>query len=331
MALLKNTNEIQGFLPSSVSADYDRLKPFIDVADDKYLKKLFGNAFWDEIVAQNENPEENKAELEKVIEMSKRAEIHLAYYEGFDVLNSKIDDAGFHRVEDDNTKSLFNYQERNLKDYFKNTGYNTLDTILEYLEDNTDVFTTWAESDACTLHRKYFINSAKEFSEFYDIEKSRLVFINLVPFMKFVEDKEIEPLVGSAMFDKLKRLIKDGTITNDTNEAYDKLLPYIQEVVAPYTILYAIGRMGMHFTDRGALFSEFMVAGGSIEKENYDSKRAEEVKQYVKEQISFYVGRLSNYLLENREDLPEYDEFLGDEYEPYDPSFENTDKKIHRL
>lgn len=333
MALLKNTSEIQSFLPSSVSADYDRIKPFLDVADDKFLKKLFGNDFWDEIVSENEDPKADDEKLDRVIEMAKRAEIHLAYWKGFDVLNAQIDDAGFHRVEDDQTKSLFNYQERNLKDYFKNTGHDTLDVILEYLEDNINqnVFSTWKNSDACTLHRKYFINSAKDFSEIYDINKSRLVFLNLVPYMSFVEDKEIAGLIGDSLFEKLKTLIADGTIEDSENDAYKKLIPHIQKVVAYYTVLYAVGRMGLHFSDKGSFFSEFMVAGGSIEKEGYDKSRAQEVREHVSERIAFYMARLSEYLLENRDNLPEYDDFIGDDYEQYDPSFDNSDKKIHRM
>ena len=333
MALLKNTSEIQSFLPSSVTADYDRIKPFLDVADDKFLKKLFGNAFWDEIVSENEDPQADNEELDRVIEMSKRAEIHLAYWKGFDVLNAQINDSGFHRVEDEQTKSLFNYQERSLKDYFKNTGHDTLDVILEYLEDNIDetIFSTWKDSDACTLHRKYFINSAKEFSEIYDIDKSRLVFLNLVPYMKSVEDKEIAGITGDALVDKLKTLIKDGTLSDTGNEVYAKLLPYIQNVSAHYTILYALGRMGLQFTDKGSFFSEFMVAGGNIEKEGYDRNRVAEIKEHVSDRIAFYVAKLTDYLMNNREELPEYDEFLGDDYEPYDPMFDNSDKKIHRM
>ena len=333
MALLKSTDEIVEFLPASVSADYDRIKPFLDVAEDRFLKKLFGNAFWDEITAQNDNPQDGKVVLDQVIGMSKRAEIHLAYFKGFDALNVKIDDSGFHRTEDDNTRSLFNYQEKNLKEYFQTTGLNTLDVILEYMEDNIDIddMSTWKESDACTQYRRYFINSAKEFHEQYDIDKSRLVFLNLVPYMKYVEDREIEPLIGPPLFDKMKSLIKNGTIDDGSNEPYNNLLSRIQETVAPYTVLYAIGNLGMHFSDRGALFSDFMVAGENIEKESYDSNRAQEVKEFVKDKIAHYVGRLSSYLLSNKDSLPEYEEFIGDDYEPYEPSFDNTDKKIHRL
>jgi hypothetical protein len=333
MALLKNTNEIYTFLPASVSADYERLKPYLDVADEKYLVKLFGNAFWDEIVAENNNPQENNAKLDKVIEMAKRAEIHLAYWEGFDVLNAQINDSGFHRVEDDQTKSLFNYQERGLRNTFKNTGYNTLDVILEYLEDNIDeaIFETWKNSDTCSLHRKYFINSAKEFSEIYAIGKSRLVFLNLVPYMKFVEDKEIKSIIGDGLFDKMKTLIADGTIKDSANAAYQNLLPHIRNVVAPYTIFYALGKLGMRFSDRGAMFSDIMVAGDNIEKQQYDDNRAKEVKEYVSDQIAFYVAELSKHLMNNKDNLPEYADFIGDDYEEFDPSFDNSDKKIHRM
>jgi hypothetical protein len=333
MALLKNTSEIQSFLPSSVSADYDRLEPFCNVADDKFLKKLFGNAFWDEIVSENENPSADNKKLDKVIEMSKRAEIHLAYWKGFDVLNAQINDSGFHRIEDDQTKSLYNYQEKNLREYFKDTGHDTLDTLLEYLEDNIDetIFSTWKESDACTLHRKYFINSAKDFSEIYDIDKSRLVFLNLVPYMKFVEDKEIAGLIGDSLFTKMKTLISDGTISESSNAAYSNLLPKIQSVVAPYTVLYAIGKMGLRFSDKGAMFSDIMDTGGNIEKQGYDDKRAEEVKEDLKDRISFYMTKLSEHLMDNKDNLSEYADFIGDDYEEYDPGFDNSDKKIHRM
>jgi hypothetical protein len=35
--------------------------------------------------------------------------------------------------------------------------------------------------------------------------------------------------------------------------------------------------------------------------------------------------------MNNKDNLPEYEDFIGDDYEEFDPGLDNSDKKIHRM
>jgi hypothetical protein len=131
--------------------------------------------------------------------------IHLTYWSGFQVLNATISDGGFKRTENEKVKSLFKYQEVELKEYFKTTGFNGLDEILFYLEmeikkseGETVNFNSFVDSDAWTILKSFFIPDTNTFNAIVFINHSRLTFLRLKSPMQLVEDLDIKPLLGDA-------------------------------------------------------------------------------------------------------------------------------------
>ena len=47
--LFQTISEIKEFLPISVGNDFNRLKPHIENAENKYIKPLLGSAMYDEL------------------------------------------------------------------------------------------------------------------------------------------------------------------------------------------------------------------------------------------------------------------------------------------
>jgi hypothetical protein len=332
--LILTADDIRTYIPVSVSATIIKVEPFIEIAENKYLKKIFGLDFLTKLNTYNTSSSQDDDNMNYVLNLAKRAECFLAYYEGFDLINTKINDSGFHRVEDQNDKSLFAYQERQLKSYFYETGLNTLEDLLEYLETHIDevVFNDWADSDEYQEQKQYLINSAKEFTKVYKpLKNSRLVYLNLLSDLKQAEDFDIKPVLGDDLFEKLKELVLDGDIDDLENIAYKNLLPHVIAPLAYYTVARCIKSIGANFTESGLLFNTYSASGYLNKSESQDADKTLALINGATDTARKYKDILEAYMVQHRDDLPEYDEFIGDEDEAYDPSFDNTDKKIIRM
>ena len=139
--LFKTIAEIKNFLPIGAGNDLNRLKPHIENAENKFVKPLLGTAMYDELVEfyETEYPAEPTEVQEATLLLLTKVQhavIHLAYFVGFDFLNVSVSDAGFQRIESERTKGLYKYQEDNLKSYFSEAGFNALDDVLVYIENN---------------------------------------------------------------------------------------------------------------------------------------------------------------------------------------------------
>lgn len=331
MIVTLNT-EIREFLPASVSISYERIAPFIEVAENKYLKEVLGFEFLEELNNYYEGSAQETTEMNKVLKYAQRAVTYLAFFEGFDVLNVSIKDTGFFRVENQENKSLFNYQERNLRDYFSKTGYNALEDILEYMENNLTKFDTWANSDAYQKQREHLINTAKDFTKIYrPLKNSRLVFLNMLSDLTAAEDFDIKEILGTDLFEKLKDLVLDKDIEEAPFVEYKKLLPYVQKPLAYFTVARTVNNLGANFTDKGLLFAQYAVSSPNHKIETQDSEKILAVIESAESNAKQYVDQLEDYLVDNKSSLPEYAEYIGDDSEEYNPAFTNEDKKIIRM
>jgi len=329
--ILTKASEIQNFLPTSVSISFDRLEPFFEVAENKYLKELFGLDFLDELNAYYAASTQSSKEMTKVLKLAQRVVTYLAFFEGFDVLNVSIKDSGIFRVEDENNKSLFNYQEKNLRDYFSKTGYNTIEDILEYMEANLTKFATWANSGAYQDQREHLINTAKEFTKIYrPLKNSRLVFLNILSDLQAAEDFDIKPILGEDLFEKLKDLVLDKDIEKPEFLEYKKLLPYVNKPLVYYTAVRCVKSLGANFTDKGLFFASFENTDKNFKRETQSTDKTLALIDGATENARMYREQLEEYLVTNKLKLPEYSDFIGDDEPTFDPTFDNTDKKIVR-
>lgn len=330
--LVRNNAEIRKFLPASVSITYERVEPFIQSAEDKYLKELFGLEFLEELNDYYEGSAQASATMNKVLEYAQKAETYLAFYEGFSVLNVVINDTGMHRKESESSKSLFNYQERDLKDYFANTGYDTLENILEYMEAHLDDFSTWADSEEYQNQRAHLINTAKRFTQIYNpLKNSRLVFLNMQSDLKAAEDFDLKPILGTDLFDKLKDLVLDKDVEKAEFVEYKKLLPYVQDPLAYFTVVRAVKNIGANFTDKGLFFTSYAALYPNYKEEKQDADKTLALIDGAVSTAEQYVEALEKYLNDNKDNIPEYAEYVSTDDEEYTPAFDNDNKKIVRM
>jgi len=323
--IINTTAEIRQYLPVNISLSMESLKPFIEPVEQKYLVKVIGQAQYDIIndYAKSTTHDDDKDAL---LKLCMPPVVFLSVLEGFDFLNVEFSDSGFHRNESDTKKGLYGYQERNIKAFLKNSGFNALENLLKFLEDNIDTYQDWADSDECTNAYDSLIRTATEFTKFWvQLKSSAIVFRQLKSAMQRAEDFHIRGLIGDTLIDTVKELIKDREIDLPINNKYKLLLPYIQKPLAYLTVYEGADELGAKLTDKGLYFEQ--VDAGLIPdniSETSPIERIDIIKKQTRASGKVYLTNLIDYLNKNIADFP-------DEYTPISNTVvvaDQTSKKI---
>lgn len=250
--------EAQEILPVSITSDITKLLPFLEQVERKYILPLLESELYDNLQKFCSDPdswisgsagEEDITTTTALLKLIRIAELNLAYYVGFAVLNTLISDGGFQRIGDgQNFKGLYKYQETDLKLYFETAGYNGLDDMLKYIEDNIEIFSEWEDSSIYAFRKKAIIRDPETFDAICFINKSRLTFLRLQRYMNEVIDFEIKPMLATEWDTLQTELAKDNP-----DGKYSALVAEIRKPLAYLSCAKLIEKTG-NLTDRGLFF-----------------------------------------------------------------------------
>ena len=319
----KKAEEIKDFLPIQVGQSFAAVKPFIGQVENEFLRPLIGDAFYKELEAYYKTGDMGSGEdaeyWSELLAIVQRAVIHLAYWRGFAPLNVGMSDKGFLRNESATEKSLYKYQEEELKNYFKSTGHNSLDSALAFLERNIEYFGTFAETDTYLNLQADIVPNSSVFNKYYFIDSSRLVFLRMKPYMEQVADLYIRPTIGESIFDT----IVEGLKAQEVDVKYSKLLPYLQKPIIYMAIWRGIEDLGVNITDRMVYFeSEALTMAYSTINTLLKHEQLKHTAHRARQNGESYLNILQKYLQENIADFEGYNGIPEDVYRR-----DNTDKK----
>ena len=320
--LFSNVTEIKNFLPIGVGNDFGRLKPHIENAEKKYIKTLLGTAMYEELAEFYDSeypvePTEVQQATKVLLEKVQHSLIHLAYFSGFDFLNVQVSDTGFQRIESERTKGLFHYQEDNLKKYFSDSGYNGLDDVLVFLEENIAFFTEFKAEENYTVLKQSFLPTVKVVENIpFNLHGSRLTFLALKPMVAYVEDSEIRKTLGETIYAEVKaERVKDAPAAKVT-----ALLPYIRKPLIYLASALFMEETGATLDDKGLFFEKTdpVYRGQTLKGPSTEQRIAAMIARNRKIGLD-YLEALKAELVENWE---EYSGQTGSLFRR-----DNTDKK----
>jgi hypothetical protein len=185
-----NGTDLENLAPDLRLVETGRLRPLLGPALYNDLQAL-SDADVEELLAKG-NPDV-RSELLRLVQL---AAANLAMVEYLPLLQVLISDSGVNLAG----KTAFQWQINDLKTSFTRKGYNALEEVLEYLDGHLDApeFAAWATSTAAVATHQYFLATAREFSEHYAINDSRLTYLALLPTLRKVERFELAPVLGSS-------------------------------------------------------------------------------------------------------------------------------------
>lgn len=230
---------------ANVSLEITSLDPSIADALDLHIRPVLGNTFTNTLLAAwiasvSVTPVALSAANLALLPYLRRALAKLAMYEYAHIGGIQVSESGFIRVETENSKSAFKYQENQYKKAMLTAGYEAIEQLLIFLNANRTDYTTWRDSPEGERSRSSFLNYAADFRLVQGKGISRYTFDILRPIMEDIETFAILPLIGDEQFAALKTAIAGTSAISATDK---QLIAAIQRAVAAFALKEATQKL----------------------------------------------------------------------------------------
>ncbi len=233
-----STNDQDYFL--SLQAD-------VLLAEEDYLRPLLGDTFYDGLLETAAAAGDTVQERLRYLLESALANLAMVGF--LDVAQVQISGNGVQIISTDREKTAFQWQINDLKVTFSRKGFNGLEKVLAFLDAHAAEFPTWASSPAAAKTREYFLSTAEEFSDHYNITNTRQTYLALLPLIRKQESFALKPVLGPAYYTELKEQQAAGTLSPENKAIVEE---YLRPALAHVVMGTAIGEMG--FALNGANF-----------------------------------------------------------------------------
>lgn len=242
MSIFTELSEIKSFVGGAVNESiYLRsLEPFFDIAHERHMEDWLGvdlyNMLSDCVETQTFLPEQTA-----LLPYYRRALAWLALYEYHPHAAVQFSEAGLMRVESETHKTAYKYQESaKLRSTLQN-GYEALEKLILFLENNKADYPDWEDAPGYLRHHEVLLHTAAVFRIAQSKKITRHVFDLVRGIIEDVEQFAIVPLIGEDQYEALLTARKTGTWTTETMEK--KVIYLLQRAVAHFTLDNAI-RLG---------------------------------------------------------------------------------------
>ena len=133
----------------------------------------------------------------------------------------------------------------------------------------------------------------------------------LLPYVRQAQKLYVESKLGTQLNEKLKTLIKNGTIGNVGNEAYKTLLDeYVGDMLPNWAFYHAIPFLRFKI-ENGNIYSKTSETGSALSTEEAQHLREEE-----RNTAEYYTERMIEYVKNNTSSFPEYSSNSGADVNP---------------
>lgn len=247
--MLLNDTDLKKVLPITRSFSHSNLVADIRHIENREVRKtLLGPTLYDSLNTKYNNAPETLTDPEKaLLEYVQPVVANLAVWLYLDKGNVIIDDNGISAVHGDDRKPAFEWQVVRLQKSLKTTGFNAIDDLIDFLEDNVGDYPTWASSVANDKARAFFINSARDFHYYVDIQESRWIYLSVLPIMRRVEKQHIMATLCKELFDEIKSQIENNNVSANN----EMLMDGLKGAAAHLTWSKALNELAVTIDDAG--------------------------------------------------------------------------------
>jgi hypothetical protein len=298
----KEAEEIKQFLPVNVKFNFETFAPALALAEQNYIIPILGKVLFNKLVAYYEGVPDD-SEYEELVRLVQFSECRLAYWKNYNTLSVMITDSGASR-DTPPDKTLFRSELEALLSELKNDGFDQLDVVIKFLEDNIDVFPEFKKSEYSTLLTNTFIPDTTTFNKIYNITNSRLVFLKMKYFVRDVERIELVHNLGSEFIKEI--------LENADDDKYKPILGNIQTYIVLMSVAKGIAELHKSPTEKGLVFeTESASAGSNVKVDVVRQREMQQTKEYFTQRAEQYMAMVINYLNKNSETFPAFRAFAG--------------------
>lgn len=317
-----NAKEIKQFMQLSSSISFEKMETPLSNAFRLFIAPMLGDGMVDVLIDIYHSNKDDKAYDTKrdlqLLQLCQRANANLGMWYDFDEISTRITDAGFQRQESDSLKPVYKYQENNLRQNFKNKGFNALDEVLAFLEKNMDAYPEFAFADAHLYGIDAIVRTTDEVNRVYFINGSRIIFLRLQTHFKFVEENVLRPALSEKLYEQLLEWLRK--LPDDETERLK--IEELRVKAGKVVIMQAVKRLMTEtgsLTDRGLYFTSIQANKNSddIEKPVSDERLSLQLNQ-AESDAQAYMTQLMKYV---RRAFPEL--YAGNPQRVYDRDNDN--------
>lgn len=303
--LFRNISDVKKFVGggANTSMAIESLTPALEMAAQEYVTPWVGDTVWNTMLANY--PDSLTTEQEALLPYLQRPVALLAMHEYAKVGNVQFNENGMHRIETEYQKSAYKYQENEYKKWMLEQGFNAIEMLLNFLEDNQVSYPEWSSSYQAK-NRALFINTAAIFKENYSKSLSRYTFEMMRTLIEDVELFAIKPLIGTDQYDALKTAISAKTETSEQSD----LIIKIRKAVAYFSVQEALKHKWVSI-DGNRLSSYEQAEAQGYETANIPT--AEGISLSIRsndEMANRHISNITQFLDDNIADYPLYAAFI---------------------
>ncbi|MDD3815979.1 MAG: hypothetical protein PHZ02_15190 [Desulfocapsaceae bacterium] len=268
--IIKTTEELQQHIRMITNGDFDNVKPSLKRAA-RYIIRVVGKEVWEAAethynseyynnvndpdyepwTPEEEDPPETPPEtpdpdpeeepidyslLDQLVNYIQDALVHYAYWLWSPQGNVIFSDTGYQEAKNDNLQPAPAWKIEKAEQSLLDTAHEFVDDLIEFLDEHIEAFEFWAGSEHQAETKSLFLNSAREFSRYYNINDSRRFYIEIRRFIIEAEKSHIAPIISRETLDLLKEKQKDGDLENDDNALIEEIRPALAYLVMHHAI-----------------------------------------------------------------------------------------------
>lgn len=292
---------------ANMSIELASIEPGLYAAWHQHLKPWLGQAFFDEIAAALD-ADTLSAEQEALLPYLRRPMGMLGLYEYTKIGSVQFSESGVFRMEGENYKTAYKYQVTDLKRFYLYTGFEALEHLLAYLEDNEADFPTWAAGAGYNRNKALLINSAADFRTHYSNDINRYTFEHLRPVLEDIDAFAIQPLLGDDQYNELKANI----LAKNLSAKEQQLIYYLQRAVANFAVKEAIRRGWVRLEGRTLVSAEILEPQGYAREGAPTGAQVSLAAMRQDEWANRNLSYATKYLADNLDDFPLYSAYLDE-------------------
>lgn len=207
--IITTIDEVQAYLPVQMTSHFDVIDPFINSAERAHLKRLIGKEQLLVLITAYESAGKivsaiDDTEIKEAVKLAQKVVTALGYYAALPVLAVKIGSSGIQVFSNTDTKQAFNWQVDDVKKSLVDLGYGAIEDLLMLMDETPDKFPEYISSEQYISAEQFLIESAVDFNQYFNINRSRFIFQSISYLMLRIENQTVKKLYGSVFFDSLK-------------------------------------------------------------------------------------------------------------------------------
>jgi hypothetical protein len=229
--LIPDKTILDEYLSVNADLEYEAISPELKRSDNLFiLDPLYGigQEFYNEIT-QVAAPNTQQA---KVLDLLRSATADYAYTIWARMHSVNNSNSGITVTRNENSAPVSDAKLEGIIAERKRSAYRFLELVLEYLEKNADTFSTWKNSSAFTIRKELFVSSVSIFERYCFINQSRMVYMQLKPYLLQAEVEMVKPELGEDLYTLIKAEYQAGTLKS----VHLPLVEYAQRITANYAM-----------------------------------------------------------------------------------------------